>query len=77
MNICMTERARDDLQILADHVELTLCNYLREIIISRLLGHGTLPMRPAMQVTEKMVIRNGSVQVPESFEQEIKFAEEI
>lgn len=42
------KRLRDDLQILADHVDLKLSQYLREIVISRLLGHGTLPMRPEM-----------------------------
>lgn len=42
------KRLRDDLQILADHVGLKLSQYLREIIISRLLGHGTLPLRPEM-----------------------------
>jgi hypothetical protein len=52
MKVWMARRMRDDLQILADHVNLTLSNYLREIIISRLLGHGTLPMRPAMLVAE-------------------------
>ena len=41
-------RLRDDLQLLADHVGLKLSQYLREIVISRLLGHGTLPMRPEM-----------------------------
>lgn len=41
-------RLRDDLQILADHVGLKLSQYLREIVISRLLGHGALPMRPEM-----------------------------
>lgn len=42
------KRLRDDLQILANHVGLKLSQYLREIIISRLLGHGTLPLRPEM-----------------------------
>ena len=46
------KRLRDDLQILADHVDLKLSQYLREIVISRLLGHGTLPLRPAMLQAE-------------------------
>jgi len=41
-------RLRDDLQLLADHVGLSLSNYLREIVISRLFGHGALPLRPQM-----------------------------
>jgi hypothetical protein len=41
-------RMRDDLQILAAHVDLSLSQYVREIVISRLLGHGTLPFRPEM-----------------------------
>ena len=46
------QRLRDDLQVLADHVELKLSQYLREIVIARLLGHGTLPLRPAMLQAE-------------------------
>lgn len=41
-------RMRRDLQALADHVGIPLSQYLREIVISRLLGHGTLPKRPQM-----------------------------
>lgn len=41
-------RMRRDLQTLADHVGIPLSQYLREIVISRLLGHGTLPKRPEM-----------------------------
>lgn len=41
-------RMRSDLQALADHVGIKLSQYLREIVISRLLGHGTLPKRPEM-----------------------------
>ncbi len=41
-------RLRDDLLKLATHVDLKLSQYLREIVISRLLGYGTLPMRPSM-----------------------------
>lgn len=48
IKLWIPQRLRDDLRILADHVELTLSQYLREIVISRLLGHGTLPLRPAM-----------------------------
>ena len=41
-------RLKQDLGILADHTSLTLSNYIREIVISRLLGHGMLPKRPEM-----------------------------
>lgn len=41
-------RLRNDLQLLADHVELNLSQYTREIVIARILGHGTLPYRPEM-----------------------------
>jgi hypothetical protein len=52
MKIWMAKRMRNDLQRLADHAELKLSNYLREIVISRLFGHGTLPLRPAMLTAE-------------------------
>jgi len=48
IKLWIPQRLRDDLQILADHLELKLSQYLREIVISRLLGHGTLPLRPEM-----------------------------
>ena len=41
-------RMKADLKTLAEHVELTPSNYVREILISRLLGHGMLPQRPTM-----------------------------
>ncbi len=48
MKLWIPSRLKNDLTILADHVDLTVSNYVREIAISRLLGHGTLPMRPKM-----------------------------
>jgi hypothetical protein len=48
MKVWVPSRLRNDLQILAAHVELNLSQYAREIVISRLLGHGTLPYRPEM-----------------------------
>lgn len=41
-------RMKADLKTLAEHVGLTPSNYAREILISRLLGHGMLPQRPTM-----------------------------
>ena len=48
VKVWIPKRLRDDIQILADHVGIKLSQYLREIVISRLLGNGTLPMRPEM-----------------------------
>lgn len=48
IKVWVPKRLREDLQLLADHVELNLSQYVREIVISRLLGHGTLPSRPGM-----------------------------
>jgi hypothetical protein len=48
IKIWVPSRLKQDLGSLANHVGLTPSNYLREIVISRLLGHGTLPKRPEM-----------------------------
>ena len=48
IKVYISKRLRDDLKILAEHVDINLSQYLREIVISRLLGHGTLPVRPEM-----------------------------
>lgn len=48
VKVWVPSRIRNDLQLLASHVELNLSQYVREIVISRLLGHGTLPHRPEM-----------------------------
>ncbi|PCJ87458.1 MAG: hypothetical protein COA54_06145 [Thiotrichaceae bacterium] len=48
MKLWIPTRLKNDLTLLAKHVDLTTSNYVREIVISRLLGHGTLPMRPKM-----------------------------
>lgn len=50
VKIWVPQRVRHDLQILADHVDIKLSQYIREIVISRLLGHGTLPKRPEMLI---------------------------
>lgn len=39
---------RTDLEALAEHNDIKLSQFVREIVISRLLGHGTLPNRPGM-----------------------------
>ena|ERR1035437_4025262 len=48
IKVWLVERMRRDLQVLADHVGLNLSQYAREITISRLLGHGSLPYRREM-----------------------------
>lgn len=48
IKVWIPARVRRDLQSLADHVGIKFSQYVREIIISRLLGHGTLPKRPEM-----------------------------
>lgn len=48
IKVWIPTRMRSDLQALADHVGIKLSQYVREIVISRLLGHGTLPKRPEM-----------------------------
>lgn len=48
IKVWMPGRIRRDLQKLADHVGISLSQYVREIVISRLLGHAKLPMRERM-----------------------------
>jgi hypothetical protein len=48
IKVWIPKRMKDDLQTLAEHVALTPSNYVREILISRLLGHGMLPQRITM-----------------------------
>ncbi|MBF0471433.1 MAG: hypothetical protein HQL48_08665 [Gammaproteobacteria bacterium] len=48
MKLWIPQRMKEDLTLLAEHLDLTASNYVREVVISRLLGHGTLPMRPKM-----------------------------
>lgn len=48
IKVWIPSRLRSDLEVLATHVDIKLSQYVREIVISRLLGHGTLPKRPQM-----------------------------
>lgn len=48
MKVWIPKCMKADLQTLGEHAGLTLCNYVREILISRLLGHGMLPQRTTM-----------------------------
>lgn len=54
VKVWIPKRMRHDLQLLADHVGIKLSQYIREIVIARLLGHGTLPMRPEMLMAEPL-----------------------
>lgn len=48
IKVWIPARLRRDLDTLARHVDLTPSQYVREILISRLFGHGMLPKRPEM-----------------------------
>lgn len=48
VKIWIAQRLCDDLRALAEHAKIPLSQYVREIVISRLLGHGMLPKRPEM-----------------------------
>lgn len=48
LKIWMSTQMYSDLEALALHSKITVSQYVREIVISRLLGHGTLPKRPEM-----------------------------
>lgn len=48
IKVWMPKRLRNDLGSLAQHANLTISNYIREIVISRLLGQGMLSTRPEM-----------------------------
>jgi antitoxin component of RelBE/YafQ-DinJ toxin-antitoxin module len=48
VKVWLPERVKKDLQALADHVGISLSQYAREIVMSRAIGHATLPMRPKM-----------------------------
>jgi hypothetical protein len=48
VKVWLADLQKTDMQILADHAKITLSEYCRETVTARLLGHGTLPMRPEM-----------------------------
>jgi hypothetical protein len=48
IKVWIPARIRTDLEALAAHAEIKPSQYVREIVISRLLGHGMLPKRPQM-----------------------------
>ena len=52
IKVWIPARMKADLQLLADHAEIPLSQFIREIVISRLLEHGTLPARPVLTRAE-------------------------
>lgn len=52
IKVWIPARLKADLQLLADHAEIPLSQFVREIVISRLLGHGMLPARPRLTQVE-------------------------
>lgn len=54
IKVWVPNRIKNDLTTLAEHVGLTRSNYCREIVISRLFGHGMLPKRPEMMDTDPL-----------------------
>jgi hypothetical protein len=52
IKVWIPARMKADLQILADHAQIPLSQLAREIVISRLLGHGTLPARAELTRAE-------------------------
>lgn len=44
----LSSTLRDDLQALAEHANLTISAFTREVIVSALLGHASLPQRPEL-----------------------------
>lgn len=54
IKVWVPSRMAAELQALSDHVGIKRSQYIREIVISRLLGHGTLPMRPEMLKAEPL-----------------------
>lgn len=52
IKVWIPARMKTDLRRLADHAEIPLSQFAREIVISRLLGHGTLPARPILTRAE-------------------------
>lgn len=48
IKVWVPARIRTDLGALSEHNGIKLSQYVREIVISRLLGHGMLPSRPDM-----------------------------
>lgn len=54
VKVWIPARMANELQMLAEHVGIKRSQYMREIVISRLLGHGTVPMRPEMLKAEPL-----------------------
>ena len=52
VKVWISKSIREDIALLSTHAKISLSQYCRETITARLLGHGTLPMRPEMLKAE-------------------------
>ena len=49
VKIWLPQQLRDDLHVLAEHANVLLSRFTREIVIGAVLGRGTLPERPELR----------------------------
>jgi len=49
IKVWIAKRLKDDLTILADHADVLLSRFVREVVVGAVLGRGTLPERPELR----------------------------
>lgn len=49
IKVWIAERLKRDLTILADHADILLSRFVREVVVGAVLGRGTLPERPELR----------------------------
>ena len=49
IKVWIAKRLQSDLKILADHADVLLSRFVREIVVGAVLGRGTLPERPELR----------------------------
>ena len=54
IKVWVAQRMKDDLQTLASHTGVLLSKFVREIIVSTVLGRGTLPERPGLNAARPL-----------------------
>ena len=54
IKVWVAQRMKDDLQTLADHANVLLSKFVREIIVGGVLGRGTLPARPELGIVQPL-----------------------
>lgn len=74
IKLWVPKRVKHDLGLLAVHTKLTTSNYVREIVISRILGHGMLPKRPEMVAVPSSAVEAWIDDRPEAWKQVSKEA---